>query len=146
MSKHFHFGCFRSSELKQLQQTNTAILVALKLLQTQGHQSMAALDALTIAVAKNSTVVGSAITLIKGLSAQLTAAGTDPVKLQGIIDQLAASDNDLAVAVATNTAAAGEPPSPPTEPPPATTPIVPAQPADPAPDSPPADREPERFL
>lgn len=67
---------------------------------------MASLDALTAQVAANTTVIQSAETLIAGLAAQIQAAGTDPVKLQAIVDQLTSDDSGLADAVAKNTPAA----------------------------------------
>lgn len=71
-------------------------------------------DSLTAQVAANTSVVGSAITLINGFAAQLAAAGTDPVKLQALQDSLNSSDTALAAAVAANTStppAGGGPPS-----------------------------------
>lgn len=67
---------------------------------------MAAIDDLTTQVAANTTVIGSALTLIQGLAAALAAAGTDPAKLSALQTQLAASDTALAAAVAANTPAA----------------------------------------
>jgi len=64
------------------------------------------LDDLTTEVTNATTVEQSAITLIKGLAAQLAAAGTDPVKLQALHDSLVASDAALATAVTANTPAA----------------------------------------
>lgn len=66
---------------------------------------MASLDTLTAEVARNTTVEKSALALIQGLKAQLDAAGTDPVALKALSDQLAANDDDLAAAVAANTPA-----------------------------------------
>ncbi len=67
---------------------------------------MADLSSLTAQVEANTTVVSSSLTLIQGLSDALKAAGTDPVKLQALQDQLASSDAALAAAVAANTPAA----------------------------------------
>lgn len=67
---------------------------------------MAAIDDLTAQVAANTTVIGSALTLIQGLAAALAAAGTDPVKLAALQASLKQSDDDLAAAVAANTPAA----------------------------------------
>lgn len=64
------------------------------------------LDDLTTEVTNATTVEQSAVTLIQGLAAQLAAAGTDPVKLQALHDQLVASDATLAAAIAANTPAA----------------------------------------
>ncbi len=67
---------------------------------------MAVLDDLTAQVAKNTTVEESAVTLIKGLAAQLAAAGTDPAKLAALQQQLQTSGTDLAAAITANTPAA----------------------------------------
>lgn len=67
---------------------------------------MADLTELTAEVTNNTTVEQSAITLLQGLKAQLDAAGTDPVALKALSDQLAANDTALAAAVTANTPAA----------------------------------------
>ncbi len=64
------------------------------------------LDALQAEVTRNTEVEASALALIQGLMAQIEAAGTDPVKLKAIVDQLTANDDALASAVAANTPAA----------------------------------------
>jgi len=66
---------------------------------------MADLTALTAEVERNTSVEKSALTLIQGFAAQLAAAGTDPVKLQALQDQLKSNDDELAAAVAANTPA-----------------------------------------
>ena len=75
---------------------------------------MADLSGLTAEVTRNTSVEQSALTLIQGLAAQIAAAGTDPVKLKALQDQLAQNDDALAAAVAANTA-----PTPPAAPAPA---------------------------
>jgi hypothetical protein len=73
----------------------------------QGISDMsAATDALTAQVASNTTVVQSALTLINGIAAQITAAGVDPVKLAALTASLKSDDDALAAAVAANTPAA----------------------------------------
>jgi hypothetical protein len=74
---------------------------------------MADLTALTTQVSQNTTVIGSAMTLIQGFASQLAAAGTDPAALNALQQQLATSDTALAAAVLANTptAAAPSPPS-----------------------------------
>lgn len=64
------------------------------------------LDDLKAKVAANTTVIGSAITLLQELKAKLDAAGTDPVALKALSDELGAQDQALAAAVAANTPAA----------------------------------------
>lgn len=84
----------------------------------KGQQTeMADLTALQAEVANNTTVEQSAITLINGLAAQITAAGTDPVALAGIVTQLQDNDAKLAAAITANTAT-------PPPPPPGTAPVV----------------------
>lgn len=67
------------------------------------------LDDLTAKVAANGTVIGSAVTLLQGLKAQLDAAGTDPVKLKALSDQIGTQDDQLAAAIAANTPGATPP-------------------------------------
>lgn len=66
----------------------------------------AELDALTAQVKANSDLLDSATTLINGIAARITAAGTDPAALQALTDELKAKDTVLAAAVAQNTPAA----------------------------------------
>ena len=67
---------------------------------------MADTTQLTADVAAEKTVVGSAVTLIQGLLAQIQAAGTDPVALKAATDQIEADTQALAAAVAQGTPAA----------------------------------------
>lgn len=83
------------------------ILTLLTQVKTKEEHMSQQLDDLTTEVQNATTVEQSAITLIQGLAAQLQAAGTDPVKLQALHDQLVQSDQALAAAVAANTPAAG---------------------------------------
>lgn len=78
-------------------------LYALFRLIFKGDRIMAALDRLEADVAAETTVMQSAITLLQGLKAALDAAGTDPVKLAALADQMEANANSLAAAVAQNT-------------------------------------------
>ena len=66
---------------------------------------MAALDDLTAQVAANKTVIDSALALINGIAARITAAGTDPTALANLTASLKSEDDALAAAVATNTPA-----------------------------------------
>lgn len=54
-------------------------------------------------VTENGTVIGSAVTLLQGLKAKLDAAGTDPVKLKALSDQISAQTDSLAEAIVANT-------------------------------------------
>lgn len=85
------------------------VLAKLDAIQTKETRIMAAIDDLTAQVAANSTVIGSALTLIQGLAAALAAAGTDPVKLAALQATLKQNDDDLAAAVAANTPASPTP-------------------------------------
>ncbi len=64
------------------------------------------LDDLTASVHANGTVLDSAIALINGIAARITAAGVDPAALKALTDELTAKDAELAAAVAANTPAA----------------------------------------
>ena len=63
------------------------------------------LDELKAKVAANTTVIGSAIALLQGLKAKLdeAIASNDPAALKALSDELAATDQSLADAVAANT-------------------------------------------
>ena len=76
--------------------------------QSQGKAIMSALSDLQAQVAQNSSVEGSALTLIQGLAAQLAAAiaAGDPAALTTLQTQLATSATALAAAVKANTPAA----------------------------------------
>lgn len=63
------------------------------------------LSALQAAVAAETSADQSAITLLEGLKAALDAAGTDPVALKVLSDQLASNASALAAAVTANTPA-----------------------------------------
>lgn len=64
------------------------------------------MDDLTAQVKANSSLLDSATTLINGIAARITAAGTDPVALKALTDELKAKDDALAAAVTANTPAA----------------------------------------
>lgn len=63
-------------------------------------------DNLTAQVKANSDVIDSAVTLISGIADRIAAAGTDPVKLKALSDELKNKDDTLAAAVVANTPAA----------------------------------------
>ena len=66
------------------------------------------LDDLKAAVANNTSVIGSAITLLQGLKAKLDAAiaSGNPAALTALSAELGAQDTALAAAVTANTPAA----------------------------------------
>lgn len=66
----------------------------------------AEMDALTAQVKANNDLLDSATTLINGIAARITAAGTDPTALKALTDELKAKDDALAAAVTANTPAA----------------------------------------
>lgn len=78
-----------------------------KSIHDQNFKIMNELETLQQEVAETKTVMQSAKTLIIGLKERLDAAGTDPVKLKAMSDDLDQGANDLAAAVAANTPADG---------------------------------------
>lgn len=83
-----------------------AINRKLDFLISKSKQQMDTLKELQDAVTKNSSVEASAIELLNGLKAKLDAAGTDPVALKALSDQLGSNTAALAAAVVANTPAA----------------------------------------
>lgn len=78
----------------------------------QGKAIMAQIDDLKAAVANETTVEQSAITLLGSLSAQLQAAlngGNPTADVQAVIDTMNANQTALAAAVTANTPAAAPP-------------------------------------
>jgi hypothetical protein len=84
---------------------------------------MADLTALTAAVTQNTTVEASAVTLIQGLAAQISANLTDPVALASLTNQLNTSATALAAAITANTPTTATPVTP--------APVTPVAPAAP---------------
>src|SRR5258708_9686010 len=74
---------------------------------------MSAIDDLQAAVAKEDTVIDSAITLIQGIPALIAAAGVDPAKLAALQVDITANTKALAGAVVAKTGAAKPPIHPP---------------------------------
>ena len=64
------------------------------------------LDALIVQIERTTAVEASAVALIQDLAARLSAIATDPVAVQALADQLKASADALAAAIAANTPAA----------------------------------------
>lgn len=81
-------------------------------LNQQMETLMSELDTLTASVQAELTVEDSAITLIKGLSQQIAAAGTDPAALTALTQQLDAKAAELSAAVSAATPAPAAPPAP----------------------------------
>lgn len=105
--------------LKEINERLARIERRLTTINIDGEITMASLDALTAAVAAETSVNASAIALINGFAAQLAAAGTDPAALAALASQVTANASALAAAVSANTPAAAPPAAP-------TTPATPA--------------------
>lgn len=87
------------SILKEILATQVALL--------KGQTTMSKeLDDLTAAVTKQTTVVGSAVTLIQSLAQQIIDAKNDPVAIEALAGQLNSSADALAAAVTANTPSA----------------------------------------
>jgi hypothetical protein len=107
------FGLVTNSQLlaalnaiATVQARQTATLAAIL---TQGKTIMASVADVQADVTAQTTVIGSAVTLLQGLSAQLAAAGTDPAALDAIKASLDANTAALAAAVVANTPGAPAP-------------------------------------
>jgi hypothetical protein len=95
-------SCADKSALDRIEQTLQQILLKENTMSQE-------LDALIAEVARNTTVEKSALAAFQGLSAKLTEAGNDPVKLAKLRADLAANDDELAAAVTANTPVAPAP-------------------------------------
>ena len=95
-----------NSKLDRMLSQSDQILGKLNIIEEGEQKTMAVLDDLKTQVQQNTSVEGSALTLIQGLAQQLQAAGTDPTALNALKDQLNTSATALAAAVAANTPAA----------------------------------------
>ena len=73
----------------------------------KGLQTMASdLTALTAQVEQNTTVEGSAITLLQGLAAKIASLANDPAAIAALATQLNTSATALSAAITANTPAA----------------------------------------
>lgn len=79
------------------------IRAALQYLIGKAYIMASDLTQLTQEVNENTTVIGSAITLIEGLAAKIEELKNDPAALQALADQLDAQSNALAAAVQAHT-------------------------------------------
>lgn len=66
---------------------------------------MALLDDLEQKVSSQKSVIGSVKTLLTDLSAKIVAAGNDPARLQALVAEINAHNEELAAAVVANTPA-----------------------------------------
>lgn len=78
----------------------------LRLIIKNQKKEMADLTQLAADVAAETTIDESVKTLLTNLSAQITAAGTDPVALKALTDQMEANAAALQAAITANTPAA----------------------------------------
>ncbi len=105
---------------QKVDQANASLALILQLLhaqQTKGDIMSQEMDNLVASVAKNTSVIGSALTLIQGFSAQLAAAasGADAATKATLLQMKAdidAQDAALAAAVTANTVVAPVAPAP----------------------------------
>ena len=110
-----------------------AMITALMTLLEGSAFIMSALESITKAVSENTSVIGSAMTLLKNIKAELDAAihaGNNDPAIQALSDKLGSDDATLQAAIVANT-----PPTPVPAPAPAPTP-TPTPPAPPAPPAP----------
>jgi hypothetical protein len=101
-----------SAQLAEVLANQAKILSAISSLTQEGKSIMADLTALTAQVAANTQVEASAVTLIQGLAAQITALANDPVAIAALAAQLNSSAAALGAAITANTPAPTVPPSP----------------------------------
>jgi ABC-type transporter Mla subunit MlaD len=96
---HYHFG-----------PSTAEIEAAVRgVLGPQMEKLMADFSELKAEVARNNSVVQSAVTLLQGLVTQLEDAKDDPEEIAAITSELKSQTDALAAAVATGTPAEGEP-------------------------------------
>jgi len=100
------------TRLDQIQSTQQQILALLGQVE---KDIMADLKALQDQVQQTTTVEQSAVTLIQGLAAQISANATDPAAIAQLAQQLKTSSDALAAAITANTPAAN--PNPQQQPP-----------------------------
>ena len=109
LNVYFHFGS------ATIETKLDAILAALKLTNTEITEMALDITALQTAVASETTVEQSAITLIQGMAAQIqtlinnSGNTVDPAALQALVTSMTNSQQSLAAAVAANTPAAPTP-------------------------------------
>lgn len=99
-------------DFRRLERKVDYLLRLMRLLVVMEVTMTGEIEALTTQVQANTDVEASALILIQGLAAQLSAAGTDPAKLNELKTKLSTSAAALAAAVAANTPAAPPAPTP----------------------------------
>jgi transcription initiation factor TFIIIB Brf1 subunit/transcription initiation factor TFIIB len=88
---------------RQILGTLRAIALTLENIETRITDMSSTLDDLKAQVEVNAEVEASAIQLIQNIADKLAAAGTDPVALAALTDELKNSSAALAAAIAANT-------------------------------------------
>ena len=86
------------------------VLARLGHVERDTHSMTKELEDLKAQVQANTDAEQSAITLLKSLSDQLTAAADDPAAVRALADQLKSSGDSLAAAIVANTRAAHDAP------------------------------------
>ncbi len=94
-----------SDGLSRVNQRLDSVFATLKELPAMSQ----ALDRLKTEVQESTAVAKSAVQLISGLSAQIRDLKDDPAALEALADELDASQQELAAAIAANTTAEDEP-------------------------------------
>lgn len=102
-----------SANINELKALMLAFGVTLNEVLKQGETMATALEALTAEVARDTEVNQSAIILLQGLAAKIEELKNQPAALQKLADDLRASQDALAAAVAANTPAEEAPPAEP---------------------------------
>ena len=90
-------------ERHELLEVNRKLDLIINFLTNMEKHIMADLTTLTTAVTNQTSVNQSAITLLNGLSAALTVAGTDPVALATLATQINSNASALSAAITANT-------------------------------------------
>ena len=102
MSTILELALLAKAFLQKLDDINAKLDAISRQVTESETKTMSAIDDLAASVAAEDTVIASAVTLLQGLSAALTAAGTDPVKLAALKSDVDAQTTALAAAVAAN--------------------------------------------
>ncbi len=105
------FESYVAGALDEIRQTQAEHTALLNQLLGQGDEMQADLVTLTAQVAENTSVEGSAVTLIQGIAKQLAdaIAANNPAALDALQAQLNASATALAAAITANTPVAPTP-------------------------------------
>jgi hypothetical protein len=107
---------FDPAQLDRIERKLDAILLRANLLIRETYAMATNLDEITAEVQQTTDAQAAAVLLLQDLKARLDSAGTDPVALKALSDQLGVSTDALAAAIVANTPTDTTTP-PPTEPP-----------------------------